>query len=269
MANNTTQAAAQAAQQQGILSGDVFLYAAAAGAAALAAYAINKFVLSGDEYAATPISERWRRKILGPAEHFGHKLSKRLHYEERPKGYVHRAYRSSTDIDIDPNNELTSDELEDLGGDSQVEYETVTYSCSSGGNWVKRQVNKLVYKIGGMGIFRTDEGVNRMATYYDLPVDLVEIRNNVIRIKDEADLVQVRDNYYRHNTQQGLEKLRQLTFADMHEDIMQTMANLGEQHHALNIETSREGKLMDKKWDNIIDYNEKKDKKEKKDAMSS
>lgn len=273
MATNSTQAAAQAAGEAGIMSGDMFLYAAAAGFAALTAYAIHRFVLTGDTYAATPIQERLGRKILGPTEHFGHKLSKRLHYEERPKGYVHRAYRSTTDIDIDPNNELKKSDLEDIeatdGNTSLTEYDSVVYSCSSGGNWAKRQAQKLVYKIGGIGLFRTDEGVNRMATYYDVPVELVEIRNDVIRIKDDADLVQVRDNYYRHNSQQGIEKLRQLTFADMLEDIMQTSANLGEQHHALNIETSREGTLMDKKWQNIMDYNKLKDKKDKEDAMES
>lgn len=279
MANNSTQVAAEAANQAGQAaggSGDIFLYAAAAGVAGLGAYALHKFVLSGDEYAATPIQERFGRKILGPAEHFGHKLCKRLHYEERPKGYVHRAYRSSTDIDIDPNNTLTKSQLEKLDAinndsdkpvSSLVEYDSVVYSCSSGGNFVKRKIQKLLYRIGGIGLFRTDEGINRMAEYYDVPVDLVEIRNDVIRISDDCDLVQVRDNYFRHNDQRSMEKLRQLTFADMLEDIMQTSANLGEQHHALNIETSREGAIMDKKWDNIMEYNSLKDKKEKKQAM--
>ena len=269
MANNTTQAAAEGAGM--LAGGDMFLYAAAAGGAGLLAYAVYKFGLTGDEYAATPIEKRFGRKILGPAEHFGHKLCKRLHYEERPKGYVHRAYRSSTDIDIDPNNSLTKTELEKLNAtenaSSLVEYDSVVYSCSQEGGFVKRKVQKLLYKLGGLSLFRTDEGINKMAEYYDVPVESVEVRNDVIRISDDVDLVQVRGNYYRHNDQRSMEKLRQLTFADMLEDIMQTTANLGEQHHQLNIETSREGAMMDKKWENIMEYNDLKDKKEKKKAM--
>ncbi len=261
------------AENPGLLGGDFMLYGAAAGLSALAAFAVYKFVLDKDEYAATPISERFGRKILGPAEHFGHKLSKRLHYEERPKGYVHRAYRSTTDIDIDPNNELSKEELEEIDAteedSSQVEYDSVVYSCSSGGALPKRKVQKYLYKLGGLSFLRTDEGVNRFATYYDVPVNKVEIRNDVIRIKDSADLVQVRGNYYRDDNQQSIEKLRQLTFSDMMEDIMETTANLGEQTHNLNIETSREGFLMNTKWDNIKDYNRLKDKKEKEEAMES
>jgi len=269
MANNTTQAAAEASGM--LAGGDMFLYAAAAGGAGLLAYAVHKFALTGDSYAATPIKKRLGRKILGPAEHFGHKLNKRLHYEERPKGYVHRAYRSSTDIDIDPNNDLTKSELKELTtteeDSSIVEYDSVVYSCSGEGGFLKRRVQKLLYKLGGIGIFRSDEGVNPMAEYYDVPTNCVEVRNDVIRISDDVDLVQVRGNYYRHNDQRSMEKIRQHTFSDMFEDIMQTTANLGEQHHQLNIETSREGAIMDKKWDNIMEYNSLKDKKEKKEAM--
>lgn len=256
--------------QTTILQGDMFLYAAAAAAAALAAYGVHR-LWNKKKYAATPIETRWARKILGPTEKFGHKLNKRLHYEERPKGYVQRAYRSTTDIDIDPGKELTKEELENIsateGDSSQVEFESVVYSCSPGGGLPKRKIGKYIYKIAGINFLRTPEGVNRFAEYYDIPVEKVEIRNDVIRIKDTADLVQVRGNYYRDDTQQNLEKLRQLTFSDMLEDVMQTSSNLGEQMHNLNIETSREGFLMDKKWENIIDYNKMKDKKEKERAM--
>lgn len=272
MAANTT-----ATQAAGIMGQqNLFLYAALAGLSGLAAYAIYNWYNKNDGYAATPIMTRLGRKIIGPTEKFGHKVGKRLHYEERPKGYVQKAYHSTTDIDIDPSNELSDKELKALADKDKViegtsihEYDSVVFSCSKGGPWPKRKVQKYVYKIGGLSFFTTPEGINKQAEYFDVNKENVEVRNNMIRIKDDADMVQVRDNYYRDNTQQSTEKLRQLTFSDMMEDLMQTVSNLGEQHHALNIETSREGTLMDKKWENIMDYNEKKNRTEKKEGMDS
>lgn len=220
-----------------------------------------------ENYVATENKQRWGRTLISPTENFGYKVGKRLHYEERPKGTVHYAYRSNSKINVDPDNRLEKEEIENQ--EKLSKYDAVTYSCSKGGGAVKRRVQKFLYKIGQISFLRNSENKNMFAEYYDLPTDGIEVRHDMIRIKDSVDLQQIGNNVYGEKSTRHVARRMELAASDYVNDFIKLHSNQFEQIHALNNKVAEEGKLMDKKWENIKDYKGLEENQKKKNAMNS
>lgn len=231
-----------------------------------------------DQLEAADMTERIENTLIFPTENHGAKINDLLIVQsnsstKRTVGVAKKVYKTSTKVSDKP---LDKEEVEELkeeleknsGNDSvQLEHDKVsgvTYAVVKGSKRIDRLINTVLYKIGGI----ISSGRNPFAEYYDLKIQDIEVDDRGIIIKPDVHLVK-KNGLWMTNTYAGRQRVVENAFSDSHLDWVEVLQKLPEFYSDLNMDVSGKKNIMNTKNENIQEFQEKKKKLEKEEAMES
>lgn len=241
---------------------------AAGGAAGLAYHWIQNRDTE-QQLQATDWSQKWENMLKEPTEKVGAPVNTLLMNQsnsasKRTIGTVKKLQETSTDIGGEELKKAlnNSDKWDELKENNELQSQAVTYSVVTGRKKLDRIIGTLTYKIAG--IF--SNGSNPQAEYFDLPLNLIDVTDRGVVIKEDVHLFK-KDGLWQTASNEGQHRLMQLSAMSTHQNWLESLQKHPEFYSDLNMNVSGEKNIMNQKSKNMREYKKSEKLQDKGEAM--